>query len=555
MQHNNHSSDNEQFILSSLLADDNAFPSLSPDILEPLIEDTIKNLLSPSPDKQSPDNPSPTAQPEELFKARSRKRHSQEFSDISNAHRFVSQHRDRLRYIPQSDRWMLWNGQRWSPDTHNNVDTFARATIQSFRDEALVLPYEQRQYSDQLFNHADRSDTPKRLHAMLDLASQDPALIASPHTFDSDPLLLNVLNGTINLRTAQLQPHNPHDFITHLAPVTYDPAASSPVWDKFLSEITNHDPDLQRYLQSAVGYSLTGSIQERVIFLIQGKGCNGKSTFLNALGSLLGDYAQYTTCDLITSKSTSTSHTPIPSTLLQTRFVIIPDTAADRTLNTLSVQNITGGEITSTNSTTHLAHLSSPRYPQLSFKLWMATNQLPTVRNHSDGTWRRIKLIHFPVSFLGREDKHLDAELLISAPAILNWTIQGCLAWLREGLREPSSVQLTTSGYQDEQDQLAGFLHQCCQFGPQHLVKASELYQDYQAWCQVIGENKPLDAKAFGLQILAHGYLRVHKKAGNFYLGLSPIPLLALHPSPKETSSKFQYPLPPTAIPENGEGW
>jgi hypothetical protein len=218
------------------------------------------------------------------------------------------------------------------------------------------------------------------------------------------------------------------------------------------------------------------------------------------------------------------------------RLVIVPGIAPDRTLNTLSIEYITGGEITTSKS----AHLSSPLYPQPHFKLWIATNQLPTVRHHSAGAWRRIKLIHFPVSFLRREDKNLATKLQSCAPAILNWAIQGCLTWQREGLLEPPRVQLATSGYQDTQDPLAGFLHNCCQFGPQFSVKAGELYKAYQFWCQFIGENKPLDAKSFGLQMLAHGYLRVRKYYGNIYLGLN----LRVSLSPPSTTDSSPLSIP-----------
>jgi putative DNA primase/helicase len=571
MQLNTHPFDNANPTSSFPAIDNNTFPSSPADTLEPISAHTVKALLSSSSTDETPDTSShhknstaisdstniptsPPAQPEQLFKTRSRARHSQQFSDTANSHRFVSQHRAHLRYIPQSNLWMLWDGQRWSPDIHNNIHTLARTTIQSFRDEALTLPYEQRELSEQLFDHADRSDSPKRLAAMLALASHDPALIASPQTFDSDPFLLNVLNGTINLRTGQLptlKPHDPQDFITHLAPVVYDPSACSPVWNKFLSDITNHDSDLQHYLQSAVGYSLTGSIQEQVIFLLQGPGCNGKSTFLNAISSILGDYAQYSSCDLITSKSTSASPASIPSSLQPARLVIVPGIGSDRILNTLAIESITGGEIISTASTTHL---SSPRFPLHCFKLWLATNQLPSVRNHSAGTWRRIKLLHFPVSFLRREDKNLASKLQSCAPAILNWAIQGCLTWQREGLLEPACVQLTTSGYQDEQDQLASFFQTCCQFGPQCSVKAGELYKAYQLWCKFIGDNQPLAAQLFGRHISAHGYPRIHKKTGNVYLGISLVAPLNSVLSPEAVHSKTMHPLSSAATPDGEEG-
>jgi putative DNA primase/helicase len=153
----------------------------------------------------------------------------------------------------------------------------------------------------------------------------------------------------------------------------------------------------------------------------------------------------------------------------------------------------------------------------------MTTNHLPTIRDYSAATWRRIRLIYFPISFQGREDKRLAAKLQTCASAILNWALQGCLIWQREGLSFPESIQQAITSYQDEQDELAHFLRECCQFNPNHSIKASDLYQAYQLWCHETGENKPLDAKSFCHRIIAHGYQRIRRKTGIIYSGFSLI--------------------------------
>jgi putative DNA primase/helicase len=518
MDTNTNSSNDKIFIPPSSADHKESTSSLS-DNLQSSLFHTIKNLLPPAEEPSNNTAPASLTAQEERFKTRSRERHSQQFSDTTNARRFVSLHQSSLRYVPLWDTWLLWDGKRWYPDTYDNISTFARSTLQSFRDEALSLPYEQRKLSTLLFDHADRSESPKHLASMLSLARHNPDLIADPQLFDADSLLLNVLNGTVNLRTNQLQPHNPHDFITHLAPVLYDPAACSPTWDKFLSDITNHDPDLQRFLQLAVGYSLTSCIQEQVIFLLHGPGCNGKNTFLNAIRSILGDFAAYASRDLVTSRSLSTSSSSLPASLLRKRLIIIPTLGLDLVLDIHSIEHVTGGELTATSAST--THPLFPLYPQLSFKLWMATNHLPSVRDYSAAAWRRIKLIHFPVSFQGREDKYLASKLQADTPAILNWAIQGCLTWQREGLPLPSCVQQATINYQDEQDALAPFLRSRCLFAPHLSVKASDLYHAYLRWSQEAGVDKPLDARAFSRHILAHGYHRAHRMTGNVYLGFS----------------------------------
>jgi P4 family phage/plasmid primase-like protien len=207
------------------------------------------------------------------------------------------------------------------------------------------------------------------------------------------------------------------------------------------------------------------------------------------------------------------------------RLVIIPGIELDRTLNTHAVEHITGGELLTPSART--THLSSPQYPLHHFKLWIATNHLPTVRDHSVGAWRRIKLIPFPVSFLGCEDRHLATKLQASASAILNWAIQGCLTWQRHGLLEPHCVERANAGYQDQEDELRSFLLDCSEFGPDKQVKAKELYQAYHQWCQ-FNEQTVLSNQLFGRLILAHGYLRVRKKTGKIYLGIGLAPFTPL---------------------------
>src|SRR2546425_1193726 len=117
------------------------------------------------------------------------------------------------------------------------------------------------------------------------------ALAKPPSAFDRDPWLLNVQTGTVDLRSGELHPHRREDLLTKLAPVVHDPVARCPRWERFLLEIMDGDETLVRYLQRVVGYTLSGDIRHHAFFLLYGTGANGKSTFLETLRALLGDYA------------------------------------------------------------------------------------------------------------------------------------------------------------------------------------------------------------------------------------------------------------------------
>jgi len=462
-------------------------------------------------------------------------------TELGNARQFVARHGNIIRYVP-SWGWLTWDGKRWHIDELDIITSLAKETILSFSDDVTSLPdTQQRQYKN-LLEHARRSSVSPRIQAMITLASTDQTITATPFSFDTDPFLLTVQNGTINLRTGELQPHHPQDFITHLAPVIYHPDLSSPFWDTFLAEITNHDPALQQYLQRAVGYSLTASTKEETLFLLYGLGRNGKSRFLSAISTVLGGYAQCASSSIFMRAPHGARPATIPTSLSGTRLLTTTETEPDQLLELSIIKHLTSGEPIVTHRP---YHESGTFHPQC--KLWIATNHLPTISESNVAIWQRIKLIPFSACFVGHEDKDLAEKLHIAAPAILSWAVQGCSLWQQSGLQEPACVQQATATYQQEQDELADFLQLCCLKGNDQHVRASELYEAYQLWCHYAHEPS-LPQRSFVNNILAHGYQRERKKTGKIYQGiglLTPLPLLSQALEQLHTSTaKNHHPTP-----------
>ena len=423
------------------------------------------------------------------------------FTDHNNARQFLTQHGHNLKYVPTWG-WLIWDGKRWLKDQSNLITSLAKETL--LNSPSPTTP----------------TDILPRIKAMLTLASTEPALIASPSQFDTHPFLLNVSNGTLDLHTGDLKPHDPHDLITRLIPIEYHPHATSPIWDTFLDQITNHDHALYQYLQRAIGYTLTGSTREETFFLLYGPGRNGKSRFLAAISSIMGDYMQHDPSSAFTRTSSSLSNLPA---LAATRFITMTETAPGQALDLSIIKRITSGEPLT---------ISTPRNTlsfQPQFKLWLATNNLPTIPEQSIAIWQRIKLIPFTTSFVGREDKELAEKLNTVRPAILSWAVQGCLLWLQNGWQEPDCVKQATAAYKDEQDELADFFHDCCAIDDSKRIKARDLHMIYQLWCNVKG-TKALSETSFGSKVLAHGYQRERKKAGKIYCGIGLIDSLASLP-------------------------
>ena len=209
-----------------------------------------------------------------------------------NAERFAAANSWRLRFVHRANRWLAWDGRRWAPDETNEAMRLALVTVRGIRAEADAAPTEAERRT--IGRHALMSESTRSLKNLLESASSMASVATKQDELDRDPWLLNLENGTLTLRRDEfrLYPHDSGDLITKLAPVVYDPEAKCPTWDAFMSRVTGKNQKLQAFIQRAVGYSLTADVGEHVLFLLYGSGANGKSTLLEALLAILGDYAK-----------------------------------------------------------------------------------------------------------------------------------------------------------------------------------------------------------------------------------------------------------------------
>lgn len=433
------------------------------------------------------------------------------YTDLGNAQRLVKRHGDRLRYVKEWG-WLVWDGKRWKRDDTDAVMRFAKQTVRALYVEAAEIEENARRFA--LLEHARRSEGLYRLEAMVKLARSEPEVVASVHDFDTDDWLFNVQNGTINLRMGELTPHNPHQLITKLADVDYDPNASSKLWERFLEDITGERPDLKAYLQRAVGYSLTGVTREEVLFIPHGSGRNGKSKFLEAIKGVMGDYAANTQPRTLLRKEGGSSVSNDVAALTGARLVTAIETESGKELDVSTVKQWTGGDAVTARFLYGEFFTFKPK-----FKLWLATNNQPGVNEQTVAIWARLKLIPFTVSFAGREDKELEQKLEAARPAILTWAVRGCLLWQRDGLQEPEEVTAATEDYRSAQDTLQEFFDEKCEIGGEQEVKARDLYNAYKGWCDET-RQRPLTETEFGSQVVQHGYQRKRDKQGRRYVGI-----------------------------------
>jgi putative DNA primase/helicase len=319
---------------------------------------------------------------------------------------------------------------------------------------------------------------------MVELAKSEPGIAQRPDAFDCDPWALNVANGTLDLRTGQLRPHDRADMITKLAPVTFDPDAKHPTLARYIADVTSGDADFAAYLQRAAGYSLTGSTAEEAFFLVLGPAATGKSTLIEALLALLGDYSVKSAFDAFLESNNVGGATPELARLRGARLVAASETSKSRKLNESLVKELTGGDsITARNL------YAAPFTFKPCFKLWLGCNEAPKLTDTDSGLWRRLQRLPFERELAeGKRDPKVKQALTGEAlPALLAWAVRGCLDWQRGGLRMAPTVRAKTAELRADFDPLAEFFSEACVFTKYAETPAQELRDAYAVFAASMG--------------------------------------------------------------------
>ena len=425
-------------------------------------------------------------------------------TESANAQRLVALHGHDLRWCEPWKRWLVWDGKRWAVDQQRTVDRLARGVASGLWAEVAAAGQKdaERKLINAMMQCAKASSQANGIKNMIALARSVPGVAVMPDVLDTDPMLLNVDNGTLDLRTGDLQSHRREDHLTKLAPVVYDEKAEATRWLKFLDEVFEGKADLIRFVQRAAGYSLTGMTSERCLFFLYGPtGNNGKTTLVSLLQTMLGDYATTITNDMLMSSKWK-SHPTEVADLFGARLVVASEVEDDRRLAESFIKTITGGEDT----------LPARRMREdfwrfkPTHKLWMFGNHKPRVSGRDDAIWTRIRLVPFDVRF-NEPDKGLARTLEAELPGILAWAVRGCLDWHKaDGLGEPIEVTAATKTYRREEDVIARFIEECCIVGPDEMTMARGLYRAYKFWCAESGEQTPdemMSETMFGREMAA----------------------------------------------------
>lgn len=398
------------------------------------------------------------------------------YTDLGNARRFIMQHHLDIRAVPsQRQSWYVWEGPRWIVDDSGEVERRAKATVRSLYVEASHAPDEESR--EAILKHAAKSEQASKIRGMLELAKTEPEITLTMDQLDADPYLFNVENGTINLKTGELRAHRRKDLITKLAPVEYNEKAKSPRWDDFVQEIMNGDQELVRFLQHAIGYTMTGDTREECLFFCYGIGRNGKTKLFEILRELFGGYSQQADFASFLVRRNEGPRDDLAG-MRGARLVTASEADSDRGFDSAILKQLTGGD---TVRARHLYERAFEYRPQ--HKLWLAANHKPIVKEQTEAFWSRIRLIPFTVTFTKEQrDPNLIVKLRKELSGILNWAVQGVVQWRKEGLMEPKAVARATKQYREENDILGEFMAQKCVFDAEAWTSTSQLYREFSDW-------------------------------------------------------------------------
>lgn len=438
------------------------------------------------------------------------------FDDMGNAERFVDLFGENVRYCYTEKKWYFYNSMRWSVDNLGVILRMADKCVEAMKAEAkLYLQADEESGGDMakaFEKHMKSSRSNKSKKAMLNEIEHHLPIL--PIQMDRYKMALNTPSGIINLKNGDVKAHNPEYYFTKITSVDCAEAADCPRWLAFLDDIFAGDKDLIRYIQKAVGYSLTGSTAEQCAFFLYGTGRNGKSTFIDVIRDVFGDYAANIQPETIMVKSSQSNAINSDIARLKgARLVTSVEPNEGVRLNEGLLKQLTGDD------TVTARKLYSEEFEfKPEFKLWMATNHKPIIRGTDTGIWRRIHMIPFNVQISeDKVDKNLTHKLKAEMTGIFKWCIDGCLMWQREGLQMPAAVLKSVREYRREMDVISAFIEDKCTL--EGTVQASMLYAAYVSWADSNNEYCMSNTK-FSTE-LAKRFEKIKGRNYKYFSGIS----------------------------------
>lgn len=431
---------------------------------------------------------------------------SKDVKDIRNGRDFAHANRGRLLFIHETGDVLKFTPNGWVQANIGEADNAAKAVVAGLANKAAELlkqAHDCTEGKDQL-KQAQYSSTLPRLQAMIELAKSEPGMSARLSAFDADPWALGVQNGVLNLRKGQLLPVTPATLVSKRASVIYDPGAGCPLFDRFLASV-QPDPDVRRLLKQLAGIWLSGLSNLQKLTFFYGLGANGKTTFIELMAWLLGDYSNRIATEMLMQHQRSPQG-PSPDivALKGRRLIYCNEVEEGRRLADARVKELTGGDMLSGRT----LYAKEAVTFQPSHNLVMVGNHMPEVRDTSHGMWRRMLLIHFnQVIPTNAQDPNLLDKLKSEGPGILNWALSGLSDYRKNDLCIPAIISAATDAYRDDQDIVGEWITDHCIVTAGALTSKDTIYKAYRAWAIAHG-HKPLAQSRLTRKLSERGHTR-----------------------------------------------
>lgn len=497
----------------------------------PTIIDTISEIEGYSPIRTIDDNGEPIFNIKRNFK-------SYPLNDTGNAERFYDYFGDRFRYNKTDKIFMHWNGVKWEYDEKDISRKYANKFIELLKEDRKKLDGD---FKEALANGDEKEiknmqklqeAVEKNITRVSNKAGKDAMLEEFKSLFDIpivnneldvDKFTLNTENGLLNLNEKKLHPFDYKNKIsksTHI-PISFE---TPKTWIKFLHDIFKRNSpseteELINCIQKCLGYTLTGSTREQVMFILWGDGSNGKSTFSDTIQKIMGDYGTTVASDVILSKKTTTDNNTLGTLarLKGVRYVQLEEIDEDSKLAEGLVKRITG----STQITARQPFGKEFTYmPE--FKIWLSVNDKPIIKGRNYGIWRRIFM--FPFTHIFREeekDKDMPIKLEKELPQILGWIYQGYEKYVEDGgIDMPNCIRVEIDAYKQEMDTITQFISRNCVNVDKYLTPTKMFYANFKKWSFDNGDPYCMKSGKFEEEMRKKGYKVIIDKGEPCFIGI-----------------------------------
>lgn len=451
------------------------------------------------------------------------------FNDVDLSHMFAATYKGRLLFDHTRQDWRIWDEKRWVLTERLEAHELVKEMLYGLRDASP---------SKEVLKKIESAMSYSKIKAILQTAASLPFMSALHDEFDADPYLVNLQNGTYDLRLDEMRPHSPLDRLTMVAGASYDPKATCPRWDAVIKQSLGGDESLIDYFYRALGYAMTGLTIEKRFWIIQGKGDSGKTTVMNAVRGVLGDYfriADWSTFAAGKNDNEQRHRTDLVA-LVGGRVVSASEGGQGVKLSEGMIKAITGRSSMSIRELNRKPFTIRPNW-----HIFLDTNHLPPLRASDSAMWARVVLLLFRHSVPVEEQlrfraEHGDLEILLHAErdGIFNRLLYGWESYNQLGrLAEPQSVLTATAEYRKREDTFGEFLEEMCEYGDELRISKGLLHGSYLAWAKKRAEYD-MSAKKFGENMIERGFDEYRTGGIRYWVGVQ-IRASSIDPDPPST--------------------